>query len=93
ASATRPQLRLRVARRTRAGRRATVRWTAKRAGTVRTWHTYLNGKRVRVVSATSSRVLRKRIARSGRHRWTVVGRDASGRKVVAASKSFRAYRR
>ena len=71
----------------------TVRWKATRAASVKTWHTYLNGRRVRVVRSHRAPVLRKRIARAGKNRWTVVGRDAGGDKVVAASKSFRATRR
>ncbi|MDX6688947.1 MAG: hypothetical protein QOG15_404 [Solirubrobacteraceae bacterium] len=89
---TRPMLRLHAARRTKAGRRATVRWTATRAATVKTWVTMLDGKRVRAVSASRTPVLRTRIARAGKHRWTVVGRDGAGHKVVSATKRFRAYR-
>jgi beta-mannanase len=89
---SRPKLKLSAARRTRAGRKATVRWKATRATTVKTWVTMLDGKRVRTVSATRTPVLRKRIARPGKHKWTVVGRDAAGHKVVSATKRFRAYR-
>jgi len=87
------RLTLSVNRGARTGRRATVRWKATRAASVKTWHTYLNGRRARVVSNHKARVLRKRIVRSGKNRWTVVGRDADGDKVVSASKSFRAIRR
>ena len=87
------RLKLSVSPRARTGRRATVRWKATRAASVKTWHTYLNGRRVRVVRSHRAPVLRKRIARAGKNRWTVVGRDAGGDKVVAASKSFRATRR
>jgi hypothetical protein len=79
--------------RPRAGRVATVRWKATRASAVTKWHTYLDGRAVRVVRATRAPVLRKRVTRAGRHRWMIVGRDASGRKVVSATKTFRAYRR
>jgi hypothetical protein len=88
AASGRPTLRLLVAKRTRAGRYSTVRWMAKRAASVRGWHAYLNGKRVGVVKSTRRPLLRRRVTRAGPNRWTVEGRDARGRRVVAASRSF-----
>ncbi len=93
AKRSRPTLKVRAASRARAGSTATVRWTARRAATVKTWHTFLNGRAVRVVDASSAKVLRKRVAKAGKYRWTIVGRNAAGKRVVSASKSFRAYRR
>jgi beta-mannanase len=89
---TRAKLKLSAARRTRAGRMATVRWKATRAANVTSWVTMLDGKRVRTVKSTARRVMRKRVSRPGKHRWTIVGRDAAGHKVVSATKRFRAYR-
>jgi beta-mannanase len=86
------KLKLTTKSRARTGTRATVRWKATRATTVKTWHTYLNGKRVRVLKGTKSKVMRKRISRPGKNRWTIIGRDATGHNVVKASKSFRATR-
>jgi len=84
----RPSLRLRIGKRTRAGRYSTVRWTSKRAANVRGWHAYLNGKQVGVVTSNNRPLLRKRVRNAGRNRWTVQGRDARGRTLVAASRSF-----
>ncbi len=60
---------------------------------VKRWHTYLNGRRVRSASPRSKRITRRRIVRPGRYRWTIVGRDARGRRVVSASRTFRVTRR
>jgi len=84
-----PKLSLTVSRPLRAGRRTSVRWRASGAATVTKWHAYLNGRRVRSSSSKAPRVARKRIARPGRYRWTVTGRDAAGRRVVSAGRSFR----
>jgi len=94
-STTSAKARLKLVARSRArtGRKATLRWKATRAASVKTWHTYLDGKRVRIIKSSKAPVLRKRIARTGKHRWTVVGRDAAGKRVVSASKNFRAVRR
>jgi hypothetical protein len=86
-----PKLRLTL-NRVRAGRDAVVRWRASRAPTVKRWRTYLDGRLVRDASATARRVARKRIARAGRYRWTVVGRNLSGRRVVSETRSFRVGR-
>jgi hypothetical protein len=87
-----PKLSLTVARTVRAGRRASVRWRAINAGSVVRWHAYLNGRDVKSASSRSARVARTRVARPGRYRWMVVGRDARGRKVVSAARSFRVTR-
>jgi hypothetical protein len=75
--------------RTRAGRKAVVRWRATRAATVKRWHAYLDGRRVRVSSSSAPRIARTRVSRRGTHSWRVVGRDAGGRTVVSAVRTFR----
>jgi hypothetical protein len=81
---------LRVARRSRAGRRIVLRWTPMGAGgEVARWRVYLNGRRIRTLGATRARVFRTRIRRPGRYRWTVRGFDAAGDGVVSASAQTR----
>jgi hypothetical protein len=82
----RPALRLMGKRRIRAGGRATVRWRARGAASATRWDAYLNGRRV---GRSGSRAAQARIARPGRYRWTVVGRDARGRRVLAGRRAFR----
>jgi Glycosyl hydrolase family 26 len=82
----RPMLRLMGKRRTSSGRRATVRWRATGAASVTRWDAYVNGRRAR---RAGRRVARARVARPGRYRWTVIGRDARGRRVVSARRAFR----
>jgi hypothetical protein len=53
------------------------------------WRVYLNGKRVRTLAAESRRVLRKRLYRAGRYRWTVRGIDVNGQSVVSSTRRFR----
>jgi hypothetical protein len=79
--------------RVRAGRSATVRWRAAGAQRVTAWRVLLDGRRVGTVAAGRRSVLRKRINRSGRHRWKVVGVDATGAEVVVATRSFRAVKK
>ena len=64
--------------RIRAGRSATVRWTATGAERVVSWRVSLNGKRIKTLPGTKS-LLRKRVNTPGTHRWKVVGVDADGR--------------
>jgi len=78
--------------RIRAGRSATVRWTATGAEQVVSWRVLLNGKRIKTLPATKSQ-LRKRIATPGTHRWKVVGIDAEGQRVVSAARTFKVLRR
>ena len=89
----RPALRLRTGTRVRAGRRATVRWSATGADSVARWRVSLDGRRVATLDAGDGRLLRRRIAKAGRHRWRVVGFDEAGAKVVSAVRSFRALPR
>ena len=91
AAAAGPRLRLRAGR-SRAGRRATLRWSATGAEMVTRWRVSLDGRVVRTVRAGRSRVARRTVARAGRHRWRVVGFDAAGEKVVSATKTFRVLR-
>jgi subtilisin family serine protease len=85
-------VRLRTGRQIRAGRRATVRWSVTGADSVTTWRISLDGRRVATRSVDDSRVLRRKIAKAGKHSWKVVGYDAAGEQVVAGSRSFRVLR-
>jgi hypothetical protein len=85
-------LKLRTRARIRAGRRAQLRWSATGAQNVARWRVSLDGRRVATLDEGDSRVVRHRIAAAGRHRWRVVGFDETGKKVVAAVRSFRALR-
>jgi hypothetical protein len=49
----------------------------------------LDGRRVGTVAAGARSLLRTRVRRAGTHHWTVVGLDAKGARVVAATRSFR----
>jgi subtilisin family serine protease len=88
-----PTLRLSSGRPVHAGRRATLRWSATDVDTVARWQVSLDGRRVATLDEGATRVVRRRIARAGRHRWRVVGFDEAGAKVVAAVRSFRALSR
>jgi len=83
------RLRLLTQARVRAGRAATVRWSARGAAQVTRWRVLLDGRRVGTVAAGRRSLLRKRVSRPGAHRWKVVGLDAKGTRVVAATRSFR----
>jgi subtilisin family serine protease len=87
------KLRLSTGRRTRAGRRATLRWTATGADSVTRWRVTLDGRRVATRPAAGKRVVRQRIARAGSHRWKVLGYDTAGKRVVATARGFRVLRR
>ena len=96
-SAARPatasaSLSLRTGKQIRAGRRASLRWTATAAASVTRWEVLLDGRRVATRGGGATGSLRKRIAKSGTHRWKVVGHDAEGERVVAKSRSFRVLR-
>ena len=75
--------------RIRAGRAATVRWRASGDDRVASWRVLLDGRRVATVTKGKRSMLRKRVSRTGRHRWKVVGIDAAGEPVVSAARSFR----
>jgi hypothetical protein len=85
-------VRVRAGQRIRAGHRATVRWSATGADNVTTWRVLLDGKRVASRSIDDSRVLRRKIAKAGKHTWKIVGYDAGGERVVAGSRGFRVLR-
>ena len=87
------KLRLRTGGRTRAGRRATLRWSATGADSVTRWQVMLDGRRVASRAAGTSRVVRRRIASAGSHRWKVLGYDTAGKRVVATARGFRVLRR
>ncbi|HVF76662.1 MAG TPA: S8 family peptidase [Solirubrobacteraceae bacterium] len=75
-----------------AGRAATLRWRATADERVASWNVLLDGRRVAAVAKGKRSMLRKRISRTGRHRWKVVGVDAGGAPVVSATRSFRVVR-
>ncbi|MDT7753836.1 MAG: hypothetical protein QOG94_2136 [Solirubrobacteraceae bacterium] len=87
-----PKLALTLTRGARAGGRASIRWRASHAGSVVRWHAYLNGRRIRVASRTTARTASTRIARAGSYRWRIIGRNAAGRAIVSAGRSFRVTR-
>lgn len=87
-----PELKLRTRKRTRSGSKVTLRWTGHHTGEVARWRVSLDGRVWRSVSARHKRVSR-RIRRTGRHNWRVVGYDKSGHKVVAARRHFRIVHR
>lgn len=84
-----PKLRLRARGRVAAGSRATLRWSATRAGGVRRWQVLLDGRRVASRGAGAAGLVDKRISRTGRHRWKVVGYGRGGERLVAATRGFR----
>jgi len=85
-------LKVSAKRRVRAGRSATVRWTATGAAErVVSWRVLLNGKRIKTVPGTKS-VLRKRVNTPGTHRWKIVGIDADGNHIVSAARTFKVLR-
>ena len=83
---------LRVSQPVPVGTRAVVRWDASQ-DPVKRWQVYLNGKHVRTLGVGRSRVLRKRMNRAGRYRWTVRGVDVRGNTLVSASRIFSVVRR
>jgi subtilisin family serine protease len=85
-------VRVRTGTPTRAGRRATVRWSATGVDSVTTWRVTLDGRRVASRSSDAAPVLRRKITKAGKHAWKVVGYDAAGARVVTGSRSFRVLR-
>ena len=92
-AAAKARVKLLAKSRIRAGRTATVRWRATGDTRVAKWRVLLDGRRVGTVAKGKRSMLRKRISRTGRHRWKVVGVDARGKSVVSAARSFRVVRR
>ncbi|MEA2154964.1 MAG: hypothetical protein QOE11_1104 [Solirubrobacteraceae bacterium] len=86
------KLRLRTGRSTRAGARATLRWTATGADSVTTWRVVLDGRDAAIRRSDASRTVRVKVAKAGSHRWKVVGYDAAGARVVTATRGFRVLR-
>ena len=76
----------------RAGRRATVRWTATGAAGITSWRIMLDGKRIATRRAADRPVVRRTIAKAGKHRWKVAGYDAAGVRVATGTRSFKALR-
>lgn len=87
-----PKLKLRARKRIRRGSKVTLRWKGRNTDEVARWRISLDGRVWRSVSAQRGRVSR-RVGRTGRHNWRVVGFDASGGKVVAERRWFRIVRR
>jgi len=87
------RLRLLTKPRVRAGRAATVRWSARNAAQVARWRVLLDGRRVGTVAAGKRSLLRTRVSRPGAHRWKVVGLAATGARVVTATRGFRVLRK
>jgi subtilisin family serine protease len=83
---------LRTGSQTRAGRRATLRWSATGADSVATWRILLDGKRVASRSADAGHILRHTISKAGKHRWKVVGYDDAGERVVSGTRSLKVLR-
>ncbi len=83
---------VRTGKQIRAGRRATVRWSASGAESVTSWRILLDGKRVATRTVDGSRSLRRKISRAGTHRWQVVGYDAAGTRVAVGARTFRVLR-
>jgi subtilisin family serine protease len=90
--AAKPTLTLRAKSTTRAGARATLRWRASAASIVTRWRVSLDGRVVATVPASSVGVSR-RISRTGRHTWRVIGLDAADARVVTARRAFKVIAR
>jgi subtilisin family serine protease len=87
-----PKLSLRTGAKIRAGRRATLRWSATGTDTVTTWRVQLDGHRVATRSIDDSPAVRHKILKAGTHRWKVVGYAAAGERVVSGTRSFKVLR-
>jgi len=85
-------LRLKAPAKAKAGSKVTVRWSATGAETVAKWRVSLNGRVVKTLPAGKAR-LAKRVARTGRNQWRVVGFDEAGAKVVSGKRAFKVLRR
>jgi len=86
------RVRLRTGQAVRAGRRATLRWSASGTPKVSSWRVLLDGRRVATLGRDRARVLRKRIARTGTHRWIVAGYSAEGYRLASATRRFKVLR-
>jgi beta-mannanase len=85
---------LRATTRMRMGSSAVVRWTTMGVeDDVERWRVYLNGKLVRSLTAQRPRILRKRLFRPGRYRWTVKAIDVNNAVVATASARSRVLAR
>jgi subtilisin family serine protease len=86
-----PALRLRTKSTARANARVRLLWHATGADSVTRWRVSLDGRVVATVPVRHTRVSR-RIWRTGRHKWRVVGFDARAAKVVSGQRAFRIVR-
>jgi subtilisin family serine protease len=85
--------RLRTGKRTRAGRRATLRWSAGTVQDVSVWRVSLDRRVVARVKVGATLRVQRRIERAGQHRWRVVGLDASAAKLTSSTRDFRVIAR
>jgi subtilisin family serine protease len=83
------KVRVRTARIARMDRKVAVRWSAAGTPSVATWLVKLDGRNIVTVRAHGRHRAACWARGTGRHAWTVVGLDASGRHVVKAHKAFR----
>jgi hypothetical protein len=67
-------------------------FTSTGAGSVARWTVSLDGRKVTSRAKSGRGRATSRIGRVGKHRWTVVGYDASGRQVARGQRNFRAFR-
>jgi hypothetical protein len=86
-----PSLRLSGKAKVRAGARVKLRWIAAGVSAVEIWRVSLDRRVVATVPVAKAGFSR-RAPRPGSHRWRVVGLDATGDKVVAATRTFRVVR-
>jgi subtilisin family serine protease len=86
------KLSLRTSRKIRAGRRATLRWSATRTDSITTWRVMLDGKLLATRTIDDSRVIRHKVLKPGTHRWKVVGYTAGGERVASGTRAFKVLR-
>jgi hypothetical protein len=79
-----------TARKARMTHKVRVRWSRGGASNVTTWLVKLDGRNIVTVGADGRRAAACWAQSAGRHKWTVVGLDATGSPVVRAAKTFRA---
>jgi subtilisin family serine protease len=87
-----PTLKLRTKSKARAGTKVVLRWTATGAERVTEWRVSLNGRVVSSLPATKS-LISRRVKKTGRNKWRVVGLDDKGEKVVAGLRAFKVTRK
>jgi subtilisin family serine protease len=86
---SKPRVQLAGSSAVRAGRVATLRWSATNAESVVRWRVYLGAHRIAARARPPEAGLRRRVPRPGSYRWKVVGVDAAGSTVVSATRMLR----